>query len=189
MAYPLRTATAINLNGFEPGDSIFKSTTLMGVFQECVELLDLSIASYNASNTLLPFPDISIDYAAGVCTGTIPIPYEKILGVQTPLNVLNSYSAWVTPTDGELEGITSLSGAYIKLLGLVGDLNDILRVGVIIQDARPTTTNNDDKIAKQYETTFALPYDTIVDAITGEVKKILQNFHVITDIQQGYPIA
>lgn len=188
MALALRTPDNTNINGFVPGDSILKSETLAGALQEVVELLDLTIASYNAANTLLPYPDISVDYSAGVANVTIPIPYEKVLGVKTPVSYLNAYTDWATPTTGELEGITTLLGAYLYILSAFGDANDALRPGVVINDAKPTTNNTDDSIAKQFTTGFALPFDTIVDA-TGAVKKVLQNFHVITDIQQGYPIV
>jgi hypothetical protein len=188
MALALRSADNTNINGFLPGDSILKSETLVGALQECVELLDLTIADYNAANTLLPYPDISVDYSAGVANVTIPVPYEKVAGVKVPVAYLNSYTDWAIPTTGELTGITTLLGAYLYILAAMGDANDALRPGVIIQDAKPTTNNTDDSIAKQFTTGFGLPFDTIVDA-TGAVKKVFQNFHIITDIQQNYPIV
>ena len=80
-------------------------------------------------------------------------------------------------------------GAYLYILEAVGDANDLLRPGVVIQSAKPTTSSNDDQVAKQISTAFGLPFTSVVDAVTGEIKKVFENFHVITDLQQGYPIV
>jgi hypothetical protein len=185
----LRTATATNINLFEKGDALIESTTLVGALQEVVERLDIAIFDYNQSNTLLPYPDIDVTYNAGLCSVSIPVPYEKVAGQKTPVSYLNGYTAWVTPTTGELAGITTLLGAYLYILEAMGDANDLLRPGVIIQSAKPTTSNTDDQVAKQYATAFGLPFDTVVDAVTGVISKVFQNFHVVTDLQQGYPIV
>jgi hypothetical protein len=185
----LRTATATNINLFEGGDSNITSATLLGAMQEITEVLDLGIAAYNADNTLLPYPDIDITYNAGVCSATIPVPMDKVAGEWVALNYLNAYIPWVVPTTGELTGIANALEAYLYILEAVGDANDLLRPGSIIQSAKGTTTDALDKIAKVNNTTFTLPFDTVVDAVTGAVSKVFQNFHVITDLQQGYPIV
>jgi hypothetical protein len=185
----LRTATATNINTFVGGDSIITATTLVGALQEVTELLDIAIFDYNQNNTLLPYPDIDVTYNAGLCAATIPVPYEKVAGVKVPVSYLNAYTDWVVPTTGELAGIANLLGAYLYILNAMTDANDLLRPGVVIQSAKPTTSNTDDNVAKQYATSFGLPFDTVVDAATGLVSKVFQNFHVITDLQQGYPIV
>ena len=185
----LRTATATNINLFEKGDALIESTTLLGALQEVVERLDKAIFDYNQSNTLLPYPDIDVTYNAGLCAVTIPVPYNKVAGEKVPVNYLDPYSTWTVPTTGELAGITTLLGAYLYILEAVGDANDLLRPGVVIQSAKPTTSSNDDQVAKQISTAFGLPFTSVVDAVTGEIKKVFENFHVITDLQQGYPIV
>jgi hypothetical protein len=185
----LRTATAINVNLFEGGDSNITAPTLVGAFQEIVEKLDLGIASYNASNELLPYPDIDVSYAAGNCSGSIPIPMEKVAGEWEPSDYLDAYIPWVVPTSGELVGKKSALEAYIYIIEALGDANDLLRPGAIITSARGTTSNSFDKVAKQTATSFNFPYDTVVGATTGEVKKVFQNIHIFTDLQQGQPIV
>ena len=185
----LRTATATNINLFEAGDSNITSPTLLGALQEAMETLDKAIADYNTDNTLLPYPDIDITYNAGVCAASIPVPMDKVAGAWVPLSYLNNYAPWVVPTTGELVGQPNLLAAYLYLLEAVGDANDILRPGSIIQSAKGTTSDSLDKIAKVNNTTISLPFDTVVDEITGQIRKVFQNFHVITDLQQGYPIV
>lgn len=185
----LRTATATNINLFEKGDSSITSPTLLGALQECMESLDIAIANYNADNSLLPYPDIDITYNANVCAATIPVPMDKVNGIWVPLNYLANYAVWVTPTTGELTGLTSLLAAYLYLLEAVGDANDILRPGSIIQSAKGTTSDALDKVSKVNNTTISLPFDTIVDAVTGAVSKVFQNYLVIADLQQGQPIV
>lgn len=185
----LRTLTATNINLFDGGDSILLAPTLVGALQEVVEQLDLAIFDYNQANTLLPYPDIDVTYNAGLCAVTIPVPYTKVNNVKTPVSYLDDYCDWVTPTTGELAGISTLLGAYLYILDAMGDANDLLRPGIIVNSAKPTTSNTDDSVAKLFSTAFGLPFDTIVDSASGEVKKVFQNFHVITDLQQGYPIV
>lgn len=185
----LRTATATNVNLFEGGDSNITSPTLVGAFQEILEKLDLGIAAYNASNDLLPYPDIDISYSAGVCSGSIPVPMEKIRGEWEPANYLDAYIPWVEPTTGELVGVKSALEAYVYIIEALGDANDLLKPGSIILSAKGTTSNSFDKVAKQTATSFSFPYDTIVDAATGEIKKVFQNIHIFTDLQQGQPIV
>lgn len=185
----LRTATATNVNLFEAGDSSITSTTLLGALQQSMEALDKAIADYNADNSLLPYPDIDITYNANVCAATIPIPMDKVGGNWVPLNYLAAYAPWMVPTTGELTGITSLLAAYLYILEAVGDANDLLRPGSIVQSAKGTTSDSLDKVSKVNNTTISLPFDTIVDSLTGAIRKVFQNYHVITDLQQGNPIV
>lgn len=184
----LRAGNTVNINSFVPGDSPLKSTTLVGAMQEVVELLDIVIFDYNQDNPTLLYPDISIAYDAGVCTATIPVPYRKVAGVKKSVDYLNAYSNWTTPTTGELAGIDNILDAYIYLLDALGDANDALRSGLIIQSAKSTTTNVDDAVAKERQTSFNLPYDTVVNLTTGVVEKIFQNYPYFVDTQQGYPV-
>jgi len=185
----LRTATATNINLFEKGDSKIESLTLVGALQEVVEKLDIAIFKYNQANTLLPYPNIDVTYNNGICACSIPVPYEKIAGKKMPVSYLDSFSNWTIPTAGELTGVANLLGAYLYILEALGDANDLLKPGIIIQSAKPTTSHVDEMIAKEFTTAFGLPYDTLIDATTGLVSKVFQNYHVITDLQQGYPIA
>jgi hypothetical protein len=184
----LRANNTVNINSFVPGDSILKSTTLVGAMQETIELLDIVIFDYNQDNPTLLYPDISVNYDAGVCTATIPVPYRKVAGVKKAVDYLNAYSGWTTPTTGELTGVDNILDAYIYLLDSLGDANDALRPGLIIQSAKTTTTNNDDGVAKEKQTSVNLPYDTVVNQTTGVVEKIFQNYPYFVDIQQGYPV-
>jgi hypothetical protein len=184
----LRANNTVNINSFVPGNSILKSTTLVAAMQETVELLDIVIFDYNQDNPTLLYPDISVSYDASVCTATIPVPYRKIAGVKKAVDYLNAYSGWTTPTTGELAGVDNILDAYIYLLDSLGDANDALRPGLIIQSAKTTTTNNDDGVAKEKQTSFNLPYDTVVNQTTGVVEKIFQNYPYFVDIQQGYPV-
>lgn len=184
----LRANNPVNINSFVPGDSILKSTTLLGAMQETVELLDIVIFDYNQDNPTLLYPDISVGYDAGICTATIPVPYRKVAGVKKSVDYLNDYSGWVTPTTGELTGVDNILDAYIYLLDSLGDANDALRPGLIIQSAKSTTTNNDDGVAKERQTSFNLPYDSVVNPVTGIVEKVFQNYVYFVDKQQGYPV-
>jgi hypothetical protein len=188
MALQKRAASATNYHLFEGGDSIIKNPTLLGALQEVVEVLDLVILEYNQNNTTLPYPDINVSYDAGVCTSSIPVPYRKINGEKKSVDYLNPYSGWVVPTTGELAGIDNILDAYMYILGAVGDGNDALRPGLIVQDARTTTTNVDDAIAKERATSFTLPYDTLTDSQTGKVSKVFQDYFTILDGQLGFPI-
>jgi hypothetical protein len=188
MTLQKRTATATNYHLFEGGDSKIQSPTLLGALQEVTELLDATILDYNQNNPTLLYPDITVNYDAGVCTSAIPVPYRKVGGVKTSVDYLNPYSGWTTPTTGELVGITNILDAYLYILDAVGDGNDALRPGLIIQSAKTTTTNTDDAVAKEVQTSFNLPYDTVTDPVTGKVSKVFQDYFTILDGQLGFPI-
>jgi hypothetical protein len=184
----LRPGNTANIHSFVPGDSILKSLTLVSAVQELVELLDITIFDYNQDNPTLLYPDISVNYDAGVCTATIPVPYRKVAGVKKSVDYLNAYSGWVTPTTGELTGVDNILDAYMYLLDSLGDANDALRPGLVIQSAKGTTTNNDDGVAKERQTSFNLPYDTVVNLTTGIIEKIFQDYVYFVDKQQGYAV-
>lgn len=196
MAITLRTGAdgsivSTNYNVFAPGDSILKSETLLGALVECSERMVKAIRAYNQDNALLPFPEavLTWDDATQTVSFSTDVPYKKAGTTKTPVAYLDSYDEWETPTTGELIGVTNLLGAYMYLVDAVVYGNEKLQPTLIIQSPADFVLFSDNNNDNQYTTSFTLPYNSGVDAVSGVIEKNAQNYFIFLDMQELLPLA
>lgn len=197
MAIVLRTAAATNYNVFAPGDSVLKSTTLLGAYFECMALALKAFKSYNQDNpdVLLPEPEVSTDDNTGTSTVSLNIPYRRVGAVKKSLAYINPYSAFVLPTSGELFENVAGGGVPIdNILDALWYLSEAVDYGltklvpnVFLNDTKGLVTVSDDGSSRTVTST--LPYNVFVDAVTGIQSNIPVNGMVFLDMQENLPIV
>lgn len=179
-----------NWRAFNPGDSILKSTTRMAVIYELLQLIINAITEYNTSNVnqISQFA-LSNDGDQGAFTSSGSIPF-KVLPVPVDgrdyesINNIADYLEWNVPTTGELAGFKNAYDALIHCFEQVNRLNDIIKVGGLINSASGLTTL--DKSGAQKEHTFTVGVQTVaVVTATGSVANVIQEHGIIADMQNG----
>ena len=188
MAIELRSATAENYNSFDPGDSVLKSNTLLGVYFEATVLIVAAVRAYNQDNAGLPYPapSSSSDDESSTANFAIEIPYRRAGTAQKATSTIAPYTEWVTPTTGELEGIDSLMDAFVYLAEAVVYGNDKLVPTLIVNSAKTFVTFADNRNDNNYSISSTLPYNSGVDA-TGVGFEKAQNYFLFLDMQENLP--
>lgn len=185
----LRTPTAINFNLFDPGDSVFKSLNLVNVAFEAVELINSATRLFNLDNTIqLPASPLSYDDDTRTASFTVLADYVKVAGRKVCRNYLDSYAGWVTPTTGELAGITTLLDAYMYIIEALVYVNEKLQETPAVKNVKTLLVFTDNNNSNQYSTSGTLPFASVTSA-TGVIQKIAQNYPVLLDLQEGLPLA
>lgn len=193
MSYSQNNAPAngeANWRIYSPGDSILKSNTRMAALYEILQLLINAIAEYNANNSIqIPQLTLSLDGDANAFNASGSVPYKTLVdavGAQTKkaVNYLADYSAWTTPTTGELAGIDNPYDALIAMITQVNRLNDAIRAGGLINSAAGLTTLTDDNTTKEYQFTVGVQTVAVVEA-NGSVSNVIQEHGLIADMQHG----
>jgi hypothetical protein len=179
-----------NWRVFEPGDSILKSETRMAAIYECLQILVIAIAEFNASNIIsLTQFEMGFDVDAGNMNASGGVPYQVSVdtaGAETKkaVDYLGSYSGWTTPTTGELADLDNPYDALVYLVRQNNRLNDAIRPNVLINDPKGLSTLNDNLTENQYDFTLAIPFTAEVKA-DGSVSNLLQEYGIIADMQNG----
>jgi hypothetical protein len=189
MSVDLRTPTATNYHTFDGGDSLFKSTNLVAATLECASLIIKSIREYNLDN-ILEYPAASLSYDDNERTASLAInaPYQKVANVKIARNYLDPYAGWVTPTTGELVGKATLLDAWIYFVDSMVYGNEKLQESAAIKDVKGLFIFTDDNNENQYTTSATVPYSAITDTATGIVQNVAQDYLVLLDMQEGFPI-
>lgn len=189
MAVDLRTPTATNYHTFDPGDSVFKSTNLVAAMLECASLIIKSIREYNLDN-ILEYPPATLTYDDNERTASLAInaPYQKVANVKVARNYLDYYANWVTPTTGELAGKATLLDAWIAIVEAMVYGNEKLQESAAIKDVKGLVIFTDDNNDNQYTTSATVPYSAITDSVSGVVQNVAQDYLVLLDMQEGFPV-
>jgi hypothetical protein len=183
-----RTADNTNHNGFVPGDSVIKSTTLLGAIYECKTRLLLAIKAYNRQNADLPIPEpeVASDDNDGSNTLTMSLPYRRVGATKRSLAYFADYSDWVVPTTGELTGFTNIADAFFYLIDSADQVLQEMTPNAFLADPKGLITISDDNNSRAVN--YSLPFDLIIDSATGVESRKPVNGLIFYDLAQDNPI-
>jgi hypothetical protein len=182
----------VKYSEFDPGDSILKSTNLIAAFNECSSRYGTAVAAYNAANPAVAIaaPDMSIDPETSQRSSTFTLLANKEYDTASnsfrtvPLNYIQAYSGWVSPTTGNLAGVASLPAALYLLQQAFKANNDLIQPNLLFADPSGNTTINDASDGS-IECTNIMVVNQSYDAVTGLPTFTPWNYFTLLDEQQG----
>lgn len=177
---------------FDGGDSILLGTSLLGAYNQAAARWGKAVRAYNSANpsVALALPDSNIDPETSTKTTTATLlsskEYDAVSGnmIDVFANYVDSYTGWVVPTSGNLEGCPSLAKALFLLTHAIKRAYDLLEPNQFVADPSAfasITDNNDGAIS----TAVTFVVTEVFDSVTGNPNYEVYDLLTLVDDQQN----
>jgi hypothetical protein len=167
---------------FDPGDSILKSTSLLGAMQEVTARYAKAVQYALAANPALTLavPDTNVDPESGSRTVSFSLLAKRkyVTATNSFVNEFRSnvadYSGWVVPTTGNLVGCPDIETACDLIFDAIKYCYNLVTPNLIINDPSQYATVTEDRngllsytntvvVDESFNPTTGLPTFTIFD--------------------------
>jgi hypothetical protein len=182
----------VKYSEFDPGDSGLVGTSLLSATNQAITKYGKALVAYNAANAALPLPlvDTLNDPEASLRTNTFTLLASKVYSTTTKkfenvfATYVEPYSTWVTPTTGDLEGVTTLAEACHLLVHACKLAYDLLQPNIFLADPSGLVSIADNSDGGIEHSLQYLMIESL-DATTGDTIYKINDLLTIVDEQQG----